>query len=66
LLDKPWHEARPGVQVKLLPQDGEVYVLAESDDRVLKKRGIRRRKLKWLWAGSRKSRRCRLRAKSCS
>jgi len=22
LLLKPWHEARPGVQVKLLPQDG--------------------------------------------
>ena len=23
LLGKPWQEARPGVQVKLLPQDGE-------------------------------------------
>jgi transposase len=50
LLDRPWHEARPGVQVKLLPQDGELYVLAESADRVSKERAIRRRKLKWLWA----------------
>jgi hypothetical protein len=36
LLDKPWQEARPGVQVKLLPQDGELYVFAESIDRVAK------------------------------
>ena len=36
LLAKPWHEARPGVEVKLLPQDGEVYVLAQSIDRVAK------------------------------
>jgi len=50
LLDRPWHEARPGVQVKLLPQDSELYVLAESADRVSKERAIRRRKLKWLWA----------------
>jgi Transposase DDE domain len=50
LLDKPWQEARPGVQVKLLPQDGDLYVLAESADRVSKERAIRRRKLKWLWA----------------
>ena len=26
----PGSEARPGVQVKLLPQDGELYVFAES------------------------------------
>jgi hypothetical protein len=50
LLDKPWHEARPGVQVKLLPQDGELYVFAESQDRVAKERAMRRRQLKWLWA----------------
>src|SRR5499433_1312177 len=49
LLDKSWHEARPGVQVKLLPQDGELYVLAQSDDRVSKERAMRQRKLKWLW-----------------
>lgn len=50
LLDKPWHAARPGVQVKLLDQDGELYVFAESRDRVAKERSMRRRQLKWLWA----------------
>jgi len=50
LLEKPWQEARPGVQVKLLPQDGELYVFAESADRVAKERSMRRRQLKWLWA----------------
>src|SRR6201987_1640151 len=50
LLARPWHEARPGVQVKLLPQDGELYVLAQSADRVAKERAMRRRQLKWLWA----------------
>ena len=49
LLARPWQEARPGVQVKLLPQDGELYVLARSRDRVAKERAIRRRQLKWLW-----------------
>ena len=49
LLTKPWQEARPGVQVKLLPQDGEILVLAESRDRVGKERAMRRRQLKWLW-----------------
>jgi hypothetical protein len=50
LLTRPWHEARPGVQVKLLPQDGELYVFAQSADRVAKERAMRRRQLKWLWA----------------
>ncbi len=49
LLDKPWQEARKGVQVKLLAQDGEFYVFAESADGVLKERAMRRRQLKWLW-----------------
>ena len=49
LLTKPWQDARPGVQVKLLPQDGELYVFAQSADRVAKERAIRRRQLKWLW-----------------
>ena len=49
LLDKPWQEARPGVEVKLLPQDGELYVFAQSIDRVAKERAMRRRQLKWLW-----------------
>ncbi len=34
LLGKLWQEARPGVQVKLLPRDGVLYVVAESADRV--------------------------------
>jgi len=45
----PWQQARAGVEVKLLPQDGELYVLAESVDRVTKERAMRRRQLKWLW-----------------
>jgi hypothetical protein len=50
LLDQPWHAARPGVQVKLLAQDDELYVLAESRDRIAKERSMRGRQLKWLWA----------------
>jgi transposase len=50
LLDKPWHQARPGVEVKLLAQQDELYVLAQSADRVHKERSMRRRQLKWLWA----------------
>jgi transposase len=49
LLDKPWQQARPGVTVKLLPQEGELYVLARSDERLAKERSMRRRQLKWLW-----------------
>jgi transposase len=36
LIDKPWQEAREGVQVKLLAEDDELYVFAQSDDRVAK------------------------------
>jgi Transposase DDE domain len=50
LSTKPWQDARPGVQVKLLPQDGELYVFAQSLDRVAKERSMRRRQLKGLWA----------------
>src|SRR5213082_4085980 len=50
LLAKPWQEARTGVQVKLLAQEGELYVLAQSRDRVAKERAMRRRQLKRLWA----------------
>lgn len=49
LVEQPWHLARPGVQVKLVPQDGELYVLAESAARVAKERAMRRRQLKGLW-----------------
>jgi len=50
LLTKPWHSARAGVKVKLLPEDGELYVFAESRDRIGKERSMRRRQMKWLWA----------------
>ena len=50
LAGKPWREARTDVQVKLLPMDGELYVFAQSLDRVAKERAMRRRQLKGLWA----------------
>ena len=49
LLAKPWQQARAGVQVKLLEEDSELYVYAESIDRVTKERAMRKRQLKWLW-----------------
>ena len=39
---------RDGVDVKLLPRDGELYVLARSHDRINKERAMRRRQLKAL------------------
>jgi transposase len=48
LLEQPWQSVRAGVQVKLLAQEGELYVLAESKDRVGKERSMRRRQLKGL------------------
>ena len=50
LLTKDWHQARPGVRVKLLAEDEELYVYAESGERIAKERSMRRRQLKWLWA----------------
>jgi hypothetical protein len=46
LAERPWRQARPKVRVKLLPQDGETYVLAQSDDRIAKERAMRRRRLR--------------------
>jgi transposase len=48
LLEQPWQNVRAGVQVKLLAQEQEIYVLAESKDRVHKERAMRRRQLKGL------------------
>jgi transposase len=50
LTEKPWVQARDRVRVKLLEQDEQLYVFAESADRIAKERGMRRRQLKWLWA----------------
>jgi hypothetical protein len=38
LVAKPWQEARPGVQVKLLAQADELYVFAQRLDRVAEER----------------------------
>jgi len=45
----PWRQVREGVEVKIVPQDGELYVLAQSRNRVNKERAMRRRQLKNLW-----------------
>lgn len=50
LLGVPWQAARPSVQVKLLPHEGELYVWVQSAARVAKERAMRRRRLKRLWA----------------
>ena len=50
LVTLPWQAVREGVDVKLLPQEQELYVLAQSRARIDKERAMRRRKLKWLWA----------------
>jgi len=45
LLPLPWASVRPGVEVKLLAQDEELYVFAQSRDRIHKERAMRRRQL---------------------
>jgi hypothetical protein len=46
LLDRPWQAVHEGMQVKLVEQEGELYILAESQARRAKETAIRRRKLK--------------------
>jgi len=48
-LNKPWTAVREQVTVKLLDQDGELYVLALSAGRQDKERSMRQRRLKRLW-----------------
>jgi hypothetical protein len=48
-LSKPWQQVRECVQVKLLEQDEELYVLAHSQARGHKERAMRKRRLKKLW-----------------
>lgn len=50
LMEQPWEQVRPGVEVKRIEDQGELYVLAQSVDRVNKERSMRRRQLKKLWA----------------
>src|SRR5580765_998382 len=44
-----WQQVREGIEVKLLAETGEVYVFAQSQDRVNKERSMRRRQLKRLY-----------------
>ena len=48
-LQLPWIQVKGFVEVKLLPQQGELYVLALSQGRRQKERAMRRRRLKQLW-----------------
>jgi transposase len=50
LLGLPWQAVREGVEVKLLPQEQDLYVLAQSRTRIHKERAMRRRQLKRLWS----------------
>ena len=45
-LDKPWAKVRDGVQVKRLATEEDMYVLAQSDARIDKERGMRRKRLR--------------------
>ncbi len=49
LLSLPWEKVHDSLNVKLLEDGGELYVLASSSHRRAKERGIRRRKLKRYW-----------------
>ncbi len=46
---QPWQTVRESVEVKLLTEDGELYILAQSRARILKERGMRQRRLKRPW-----------------
>ncbi len=50
LLNKPWEQVREGVDVKLHGEEGELYVFAQSRDRVAKERSMRLRQLRGLLA----------------
>jgi len=48
-LTKPWSQVRESVDVKLLEQEEEIYILARSHGRMHKERAMRQRRLKRLW-----------------
>ncbi len=48
-LELPWSKVKEAVEVKLLAQEGELYILARSQGRQQKERAMRRRRLKRLW-----------------
>ena len=45
-LGEPWARVREGVQVKQLATEEDIYVLAQSDARIDKERGMRRKRLR--------------------
>src|SRR5258706_10241903 len=47
-LARPWAQVRDSVQVKLIEQDGELYILARSGGRRDKEQAMRRRRVKKL------------------
>lgn len=49
LITRPWEQVRPGVEVKLLSHEGELYVQTQSQDRIGKERAMRKRRLRKLW-----------------
>jgi hypothetical protein len=49
-LERPWGQVKESVEVKLLPREGELYILARSVGRRQKERAIRQRRLRRLWA----------------
>jgi len=48
LAERPWQEVRQDIDVKLLPQEGELYVFAQSRSRISKERAMRQSKLRHL------------------
>ena len=48
-VERPWQAVRDRLQVKLLAQDDELYILAKSEGRMSKERAMRRRRLNKLW-----------------
>jgi transposase len=48
-LQLPWSRVKEAVEVKLLAQEGELYILTRSQGRQQKERALRRRRLKRLW-----------------
>ena len=48
-LELPWAKVKESVEVKLLAQEKELYILARSEGRWQKERAMRQRRLKDLW-----------------
>ena len=64
-LAKQWAQVRDAVQVKLVEQDGELYILARSGARSDKEQAMRRRRLKKLVKRLHELRQQKLKGTSC-